>query len=163
MSDSEKKSLETASKETERKIDVEREKLELEKQRLKLDFEVHETSKRLDAERIILDKSKQRTTTLQIGLPVLVSILALAFSYFSEARRSAATDNLQRLQLEQQRLQVEQQYNQMVNSYKEGRFELFKRLADRATSGDEIKKIYAETFPRDSTVLRNEQKEMAAK
>jgi hypothetical protein len=145
MNDKEKKSVEA-----ERNIDVEIERLKLDKRRLNLDIEAHESSKKLNTESIALDKSKEWTTKLQIGLPVFLSILALAFSFISEDRRTKVAQALQQRQFEEQ-------YNLMVNSYKEGRLELFRRMSEHVTDGAEIKKIYADIFPRDSIVLQGEQ------
>ena len=156
MNNDENKSDETRTIDTERNIDIERERLELDRQRLNLDVESHETSKNLDSERIVLEKSKERTAKLQIGLPVLVTILALAFSAFNEYRRSAEAQNLQRMQ-------YELQYNQAVSSYNEGRLELFKRMTEHTTDVGEVKKTYAEIFPNDSIILDDEQRKAREK
>src|SRR3982074_228861 len=101
MNDEENKFDETRTIGAERKSDIERERLELDKQRLNL-----------DVERVILEKSKERTAKLQAILPILVSIVAIAFSGWGEYRRSAL------------------QYNQAVSSYNEGRLELFRRMTE---------------------------------
>ena len=145
------KSAETKSSGTVPSIDLERERFELDKQRLRLETESHETSRKQEAERLILEKSKERTAKLQISLPILVSILALAFSSIGEYRRSAEAQNLQRLQ-------YELQYNQAVSSYNQTRIELFKRLTERTTDSAEVKKTFAEVFPNDYKELEKEQR-----
>ena len=139
MNDEEKTSGRTRAIETERKIDIERERLELDKQRLKLDVEAHESSKKLDAERIVLEKSKERTAKLQIVLPILISVFAIGLSIWTAT------------------LQYRLQYIQAVSSYNETRLELFKRLTEHTTDSGEVKKTYAQIFPNDSKILEGEQ------
>jgi hypothetical protein len=129
-----------------RESDIEREKLELDKQRLKLEIEAHETAKKLDFERITLEKSKERTAKLQIGLPILVSILALFFNTFNEYRRSEEARWRQELQQLEMRLQAEQ-------NFKDQRLELFKKMAQDVTDATELKKLYSELFPQDAKEL----------
>jgi hypothetical protein len=62
---------------TQRESDIEWQRLELERVRLKLDIE-----------RVTLEKAKERTTKLLYSLPILVSIIALALSALGEYRRS---------------------------------------------------------------------------
>ncbi len=111
MNDEERKYDETGTMETGRKTDVERERFELDEQRLNLDIE-----------RIALEKLKERTAKLQVSLPILVSIVAIAFSGWSEYRRSVI------------------QYNQGASSYNQGRLELFKRMTERTADSGEMKK-----------------------
>lgn len=94
----------------------------------------------LAKERVALAKAKDRTTKLQIGLPMLVSILALAFTAFNERQRSWL------------------EFNKAASSYNEGRYELFRKMAANTSDPNEIKRIYAEIFPNDSISLRQEQK-----
>jgi hypothetical protein len=125
---------ETQPKKTEHESDIEWQRLELEKARLKL-----------DTERVALEKAKDRTTKLQIGLPLLVSILALAFTAFNERQRSWL------------------EFNKAASSYNEGRYELFRRRTEHKTDPTEIMSIYAEIFPNDSKSLLAEQKAPAGK
>lgn len=113
---------------------IERERLELERARLDL------------------ERARQRSTLLQIGLPLLVSVIAISLTTYSERQRGL---------LEQQRATLE--YNKAVSSYNEGRLELFRKRVERATSDDQIKSIYAEVFPRDSVTLRGEQEGIVRK
>ena len=156
MSDAENKSVESRAVDTRGEIGLERERLEIEKKRLQLEIDFRETSKKLDAERFILEKSKERTAKLQIGLPVLVSVLALLFSAFGEYRRSSEARELQKMQ-------YELQHNQAVSSYNDGRIELFRRLTEQSANAEEIKKIYSEIFARDSLSLEREQREVDAR
>lgn len=52
-------------------------KLELEKRRLQMEIDNSEASRKLESERISLEKGKERTTKLQIILPLAVSMMAL--------------------------------------------------------------------------------------
>jgi hypothetical protein len=140
MNQEEKKSGENRAVVVERKIDIELERLELDKQRLKLDVESQETSKRLDAARIDLEKSKERTAKLQILLPLLVSVFAIGLSVWTAW------------------LQYKLQYNSAVSSYNQTRLELFKKMTERTIDSTELKTIYAEIFPNDFKILEGEQK-----
>ena len=64
---------------------------QLSENRHESDIESHKLqSDRLELakKRVALAKAKDRTTRLQFGLPILVSILALAFAAFNERQRS---------------------------------------------------------------------------
>ena len=130
---------EKESAEQERNINVEQERLELDKQRLHLDIEVHKTSKKLDTERIALEKSRERTAKLQMVLPLLVSVFAISLGIWTAT------------------LQYRLQYAQTVSSYNQTRLELFKRLSELTNDSAEVKKAYAEIFPNDSRLLEGEQ------
>ena len=119
---------------TQNESDMDWQRLELERARLKL-----------DTERLNLEKAKERTTKLLIILPVLVSVVAISFSAYTEKQRAFI------------------EYTKAASTYNEGRFELFKKMTENPANSGEIKRIYQELFPRDSITLRNEQAEMAGK
>ena len=121
---------------------LEWQRLELDKRRLQLDIDAHEASSKLDSERIALEKSKERTTKLQISLPILLSIIALAFSFYSEYRRSV----IQHEQLEEQKEEQKEEKWIERNNYRGERLELFKRMAEHTTDKNELIKIYRELF-----------------
>ena len=116
-------------KESELNVDIERERLELDKRRLRLDIEAHEASKTLDTERIALEKSRERTAKLQMVLPLLISVFAIGLGIWTAI------------------LQYRLQYAQTVSSYNQTRLELFKRLSELTNDSAEVKKAYAEIFP----------------
>lgn len=130
---------------SQRKPDIEWERLKIEKARLEI-----------EGKRLELEKAKQHSTikqiSLQTGLPLLVSVIAFSLGAYSEHQRSL---------LDQQKATLE--YNKAVSSYNEGRLELFRKRVDRLNSDDQIKSIYAEVFPRDSATLRNEQQATTGK
>jgi hypothetical protein len=115
-------------KRSEQNVDIERERLELDKRRLTLDIEVHETSKKLDTERIALEKSREQTAKLQIVLPLLISVFAIALGIWTAT------------------LQYRLQYAQAVSSYNQTRLELFRKLSELTTNSTDVKKTYAEIF-----------------
>ena len=119
---------------TKNQPDIEWQKLEVEKERLKL-----------DAERLTLEKAKERTTKLLIVLPVVVSLVAISLSAYTERQRTFI------------------EYSKAASTYNEGRFELFKKMSEPAANRDELRQIYAEIFPRDLITLRNEQRDTAGK
>ena len=110
---------------------------------------------KVDTEKTALERVKDRTTTLQIGLPLLVSILALVFSAFNERQRSWLEFNNER-----ERTWVE--FNKAASSYNEGRYELFRRMTANTSDPNEIKRSYAEIFPRDSISLLAEKNATAS-
>lgn len=125
-------------------LDIQREKLELDKQRLQFEMGARESANKIDSERILLERSKERTSKLQLILPLLISAFAIGLSLWTAT------------------LQYRLQYVVAVSSYNTTRLELLKRLSERAPDNAEVKKIYAEVFPNDSKALEKEQKTLAA-
>jgi hypothetical protein len=74
-------------------------------------------------------------------LPLVLSCIAIVVTGVGEYRR----------------------YVEAKSTYNQGRIELFKKMAEPTANHDDIMKAYAEIFPRDSIILRNEQRDMAGK
>lgn len=125
-------------------LDIQREKLKLDKQCLQFEMGARESANKIDSERILLERSKERTSKLQLILPLLISAFAIGLSLWTAT------------------LQYRLQYVVAVSSYNTTRLELLKRLSERAPDNAEVKKIYAEVFPNDSKALEKEQKTLAA-
>jgi hypothetical protein len=145
---------------SQRESNIEWQKLELERERLKLDRESHEVSSKLDLERSALERAKERTTKLQISLPILVSVLAIVLSSYGEYRRSAqaklSEERQFSFQRESQERQSNLQYEEMQIPLHQRRLELFKKLTEHASSQAEIEKEFFKLFPSESLDIEAE-------
>ena len=105
---------------------------------------------KIETERLELERARHRSTlpqlALQLGLPLLISVIALGFNAYSERQRRLLDHK-----------NAELKFNKAVSSYNDGRLELFRKRADLAKSDDQIKSINSEVFPRDALTLTNEQ------
>ena len=72
-------------------------------------------------------------------LPLVLSVIAIVITGIGEYRRSV----------------------EAKSTYNQGRIELFRQMTQHGVSGDQIKQIYKEIFPRDSKILQDEQNAMA--
>jgi len=81
----------------EKRKDLEWQKLDLEKQRLQIEIDNYEVSRKLESEKIALEKAKERTTKLQIILPLAVSAVAILMGPLAQTynTRLAARDTFQ--------------------------------------------------------------------
>jgi hypothetical protein len=115
-------------------INFEREKLELEKQRLQLDIR------------------KERTSRIQIALPVVVSVIAILASSYGQYQQSRNSLYLQAAQLDLQYRQLDQERKKRL----EARLELFKKLTVGVSDLQSVKGIYTELFPEDAKFMSYE-------
>jgi flagellar basal body-associated protein FliL len=124
------------SQQPQTELDVERQKLELDRQRLQLDIDSHKAATKLESEKTALDRAKERTTKLQIILPLIISAIAILLGPM------VSTFSNRQQQLYQTRL------------------ELFKKLTEHTSDPKEIKELYEMVFPYEtlSTQLGNLQK-----
>jgi len=115
---------------TARESDIEWQKLELDKERLRLEIR------------------KERTAKLQLILPIVVSLVAITFGAFSEYVRSRQAERLQEAQYFLRRMELER---------KDGRLELFKKLTEPGINKEAVLATYAEMFPQDAREIVNNQ------